>query len=64
MPILKNSQVVKVALEVGRYFLGGKWQDLYRDVLSEAERAKRQAGFARLKVYLMGRTQEFLIEKM
>ncbi len=51
-------------MNTGRLFLDGKWEQLYKSVLSEVEKAKRHAQFNPLKQYLQTRKQEFLIEKM
>ncbi|CAM3773780.1 hypothetical protein MUGA111182_08775 [Mucilaginibacter galii] len=57
-------EILKKALAVGRKFIEGKWDLLYRDALSEAEKIKRKPAFPQFKAYLLGRSDEFLIERM
>lgn len=59
-----EKNILKSAMELGRQFTEGKWQPLYRSALVEAEKAKRLPGFAQLKLYLNGRKEELLIEKL
>lgn len=60
-----EKEILKKVMRSGRYFLDGKWwNDLYRGVLSEMEKVKRNARFNELKSFLTSYKDDLLLHKM
>jgi|GEM_PF-1943052 len=62
--IKTEKKILKTVFNIGRIFLEGPWYTIYRDVLSEAEKAKRHAESLKLKTFLSEFKDEFLLDKM
>lgn len=59
-----EKKVLKDVMGVGRLFIEGKWDIMYRDGLSQIEQAKRTANFPALKQYLESRKEDLFIAKL
>lgn len=58
-----TARILKKVLQVGRFFIVGKWESVYRDVYSDVGRARKMQGFSDFRTYLRTRKKELLIDK-